>query len=74
MTQLALDLPAITQPDYAPELSLAERFALFHESNPHVADALEALSGSVVRGRQRADRGQGVVRAPALGGRRSDDG
>lgn len=44
MTQLALDLSPLTEPDYSPDLSIAERFALFHEQNCHVADALEVLA------------------------------
>lgn len=42
--QLTLDLTPLTEPDYSPDLSLAERFAAFHEANPHVADALESLA------------------------------
>lgn len=42
--QLALDLSPLTEPDYTPDLSIAERFAMFHAQNPHVADALEALA------------------------------
>ena len=41
---LALDLSPLTEPDYTPTMSLADRFAAFHEQNPHVADALEALA------------------------------
>lgn len=41
--QLALFAPLV-EPDYAPELSLADRFELFHAANPHVADALEMLA------------------------------
>ena len=44
-TQPALDLTPLDVPDYAPELTIAERFDAFHEANPHVADALEALAG-----------------------------
>lgn len=44
MTQLALDLSPLTEPDYSPEATLAERFAAFHAANPHVADALEHLA------------------------------
>ena len=44
MTQLALDLAPLTVPDYEPELTIAERFVLFHASNPHVADSLESLA------------------------------
>ena len=42
--QMLLDLSPLTVPDYAPTLSLPERFAAFHAANPHVADALEALA------------------------------
>lgn len=42
--QLALDLSPLTEPDYTPEATLAERFAAFHRANPHVADALEHLA------------------------------
>ena len=42
--QLALDLSPLTEPDYEPTLTLDERFDLFHEANPHVADALEHLA------------------------------
>ena len=42
--QYALDLSPLTEPDYSPEATLAERFAEFHRSNPHVADALERLA------------------------------
>jgi hypothetical protein len=42
--QLALDLSPLTEPDHTPEDTLAERFAAFHEANPHVADALEHLA------------------------------
>ena len=42
--QLALDLSPLTEPDYTPELTLDERFDLFHAANPHVADALEHLA------------------------------
>lgn len=41
---LALDLSPLTEPDYEPEASLADRFAAFHAANPHVADALEQLA------------------------------
>lgn len=41
-----LELPGlgITEPDYEPHLTLEQRFQMFHERNPHVADALEALA------------------------------
>ena len=42
--QLALDLSPLTLPDYEPELTIAERFALFHAANPQVADLLEHLA------------------------------
>lgn len=45
MSQPTLDLTPLDVPDYAPELTIAERFDAFHEANPHVADALEALAG-----------------------------
>lgn len=39
-----LPLFPVTEPEYEPEMSIAERFAMFHGANPHVADALEALA------------------------------
>lgn len=45
MTQMTLDLSPLVTPDYAPEATIAERFAAFHASNPHVADALEQMAG-----------------------------
>jgi hypothetical protein len=44
LDQLALDLSPLTEPDYAPTASLADRFDAFHAANPHVADALEHLA------------------------------
>ena len=44
MTQMQLDLAPLVTPDYAPDLTIAERFDAFHAANPHVADALEALA------------------------------
>lgn len=44
MTQMTLDLSPIAFPDYAPDLTIAERFEQFHAENPHVADTLEALA------------------------------
>ena len=41
--QPALDLPDLVEPDYEPELTLDERYALWIAANPHVLDALEAL-------------------------------
>ena len=52
-TQPTLDLTPLDVPDYAPELTIAERFALFHEANPHVADALDALAGQWLARHQR---------------------
>lgn len=45
MTQPTLDLTPLDVPDYAPELTIAERFDAFHDANPHVATALEHLAG-----------------------------
>lgn len=42
--QMSLDLAPLTEPDYADHLTLADKFAAFHQANPHVADALEALA------------------------------
>ena len=47
-------LEPLVEPDYAPELTIAERFALFHEANPHVAKALESLAGQWLRRHKRA--------------------
>lgn len=44
-TQPPLDLSPLVEPEYDADLPIAERFALFHEANPHVAHALEALAG-----------------------------
>lgn len=41
---LPLDLSPLSEPEYDAELSLADRFELFHAANPHVADAFEALA------------------------------
>ena len=42
----------ITQPDYAPHLSIDERFAVWHQANPNVYRALERLTEQhVARGR-----------------------
>ena len=43
-SQLALDLTPLTEPLYLPTDSIADRFVAFHEENPHVANALEALA------------------------------
>lgn len=42
--QLELTLAPLSEPDYSPDLSIEQRFELFHAANPHVADALEALA------------------------------
>lgn len=42
--QPALDLPDLVEPDYEPELTLDERYALWIAANPHVLDALERLA------------------------------
>lgn len=42
--QLALDLSPIVEPTYGSESTIAERFAEFHATNPHVADVLESLA------------------------------
>jgi hypothetical protein len=42
--QLTLDLRPLARPLYTPGMTLDERFAAFHEANPHVADALESLA------------------------------
>lgn len=44
--QLQLDLSPLVEPTYTAEMSIGERFLLFHERNPHVADALEALAAA----------------------------
>lgn len=38
------DLAPLVTPDYAPELTLAERYAAFKAANPQVLDAFEALT------------------------------
>jgi hypothetical protein len=42
--QLELPIGPLVEPDYSADLSIAERFAMFHDANPHVADALERLA------------------------------
>lgn len=44
MTATQLELFPLTEPEYDAEMTLADRFAAFHASNPHVADALEQLA------------------------------
>lgn len=52
--QLALDLSPLVQPDYEPRASIEERFAQFHEQNPHVLVALETLAADyLAAGRER---------------------
>lgn len=41
---MLFDLAPLVTPDYTPDLTLSERFAIFHEANPHVANALETLA------------------------------
>lgn len=40
--------PELVEPDYGPDESLDERFAVFHMLNPHVADRLEDLACQLV--------------------------
>ena len=55
MSAAQLELFPIVEPTYAPEATLAERFAAFHAQNPHVADALEVLAGQwLAAGHKRA--------------------
>jgi hypothetical protein len=49
-----LDLSPLTEPVYAVEATLAERFAEFHRCNPHVADALESLAAQWLARHERA--------------------
>ena len=44
MTQLALPIADLVEPLYEREMTLADRFEMFHRANPHVADALEQLA------------------------------
>jgi hypothetical protein len=44
VTATQLELFDLIEPTYQPEMTLADRFAAFHASNPHVADALETLA------------------------------
>lgn len=37
-------LVPMVEPDYAPGLTWAERFEIFHAANPHIARMLEALA------------------------------
>lgn len=41
--QLRLDLSPLVEPIYEPEMTPAERFAAFHQANPRVAEAIEAM-------------------------------
>jgi hypothetical protein len=41
--QLTFDLSEIVVPDYAPDLTIAERFDAWHSANPWVYDALVSL-------------------------------
>ena len=52
--QLELDLGEFTQPAYEPEMTLDDRFALFHAENPWVLRAYEKLAADwVARGHTR---------------------
>ena len=51
-TQPALDLPDLVEPDYEPELTLDERYALWIAANPHVLDALEVLASQWPNGKR----------------------
>jgi uncharacterized protein YbaP (TraB family) len=44
MTAAQLELFDLVEPTFTETMTLADRFALFHASNPHVADALETLA------------------------------
>jgi hypothetical protein len=48
------DLLPLSEPTYASGLSIAERFEMFHEANPHVAKALESLAAQWLRRHERA--------------------
>ena len=50
--QPALDLPDLVTPDYEPELTLDERYALWIAANPHVLDALEVLASQWPNGKR----------------------
>lgn len=53
--QLVLpDLLPISEPEYAAELTIAQRFEAFHQANPHVAKALEALAAQWLKRHDRA--------------------
>ncbi|MBO9522336.1 MAG: hypothetical protein J7518_12435 [Nocardioidaceae bacterium] len=39
-----LELFPLVEPTYEQDASLVDRFAAFHDANPHVADALEHLA------------------------------
>lgn len=41
--QLRLDLSPLVEPIYEPTMTPAERFAAFHQANPRVAEAVEAM-------------------------------
>lgn len=42
-TQLSL-FAAVTEPQYGREMTIVERFAVFHEANPHVAALLAEMA------------------------------
>jgi hypothetical protein len=51
--QLALDLSPLREPDYTPELTLDERYALWIDANPHVLDAFEHMAATWLARRPR---------------------
>lgn len=54
MDQLELPIEELIEPSYDEALSIQERFAAFHEANPWVARALEALVADwLKRGRRK---------------------
>jgi hypothetical protein len=48
------DLLPLSEPAYTADLSIAERFEMFHAANPHVAQALESLAAQWLRRHKRA--------------------
>ena len=76
MTQLAFNLEPLVQPDYEPQMTLAERFAEFDRRNPHVADALDPPGSRAKQGpsclvrEKAAERFRGATGGPCSGGRR----
>lgn len=58
--QLELLLTPLVEPVYDPNLSIDDRFAIFHAANPHVAEDLEALAAFKI------DRGHKRISVKAL--------